>query len=146
MPSNDSDEKIKGNRVLNIIGWADTIAIVSVVLWWILYNPGNSFGESEAAGVFAFQTYKGQLTALQFTGTFIAVIGVVTSLELRRLPDAIKVTGIAGALVVMLSQVMQIIQENFLLLAVVAVLVIYVGLVWLLMRGWGVLRRICPRK
>ena len=100
-----------------------------------MYNPGNIFGESKAlgAGVFAIQTYPGQLTALQFTGTFIVVIGIVTTIDLRRFPDTAKVTGIAGALVIMFSQVMQISQENFPLLAFVSALVIYAGLVWALL-------------
>ena len=135
MTENNRDKKAKGKRMPNIIGWGYTVAIILVVLWLILYNPGNTFGESDTfeVGVFAIQTYSGQLTALQFTGTFIVVIGIVTTIDLRRFPDTAKVTGIAGALVIMFSQVMQIGQENFPLLAFVSVLVIYVGLVWALL-------------
>ena len=135
LPAKDRDKKANGKRMPNIIGWGATVAIILAALWWILYNPGNTFGESKAlgAGVFAIQTFPGQLTALQFTGTFIVVIGIVTTIDLRRFPDTAKVTGIAGALVIMFSQVMQIGQENFPLLAFVSVLVIYVGLVWALL-------------
>lgn len=139
MTENNRDKKTNGNRMLNIIGWGYTVAIILVALWWILYNPGNSFGESETfdVEVFAIQTYPGQLTALQFTGTFIVVIGIVTTLDFRRFPDAARVTGIAGASVVMFSQIIQISQENSLLLPVVGVLFIYVGLVWLLIWRLG---------
>lgn len=147
MSENNRDKKIKGNGMSNIIGWGYTVASILVALLWILYNPGNTFGESKTfeVGVFAIQTYPGQLTALQFTGTFIVVIGIVTTIDLRRFPDTAKVTGIAGALVIMFSQVMQISQENSLLSAVVVVLVIYVGSIWLSMWGGRKLRRIYSR-
>lgn len=147
MPTDDNINKPATNHWFNIgtvASWSYTVSTILVSLYWILYNPGNSFGESEAfrAGVFTIQTYPGQFTALQFTGTFIAVMGVITKLNLfRRIPDVPTVTGILGAAVVMLSQVMQIAQENFLLLAVVIVEVVFVGLSWLLMwlfkLGWA---------
>lgn len=138
MQADDEGKKAGGIRLPDagrIWGWAYIGVIIALSIYLILYNPGNLFGESKpfGEGVFAFQTYKGQLTALQFTGTFIVVIGIVTTIDLRRFPDTAKVTGIAGALVIMFSQVMQISQENFPLLAFVSALVIYAGLVWALL-------------
>lgn len=150
MPENDNGKRAGGIRMPDagrIWGWAYIAFIIALSIYLILYNPGNLFGESKpfSEGVFALQTYKGQLTALQFTGTFIVVIGIVTTMSIRQFPDVTKVTGLAGASVVMLSQVMQIIQENFLLLAIVAVLVIYISLFWLIGWGWNGLRRIYSR-
>lgn len=150
MPADDNGKKAGGIRMLDAgrIGrWAYIGVIIALSIYLILYNPGNLFGESKpfGQGVFALQTYQGQLTALQFTGTFIVFIGIVTTMSIRQFPDVTKVTGFAGALVIMLSQVMQIIQENFLLLAIVAVLVIYIGLFWLIRWGWNGLKRVCSR-
>ena len=143
MPADNNGNETEANRLFSmatIAGWAYIGITILASLWWILYNPGNSFGESEAfrAGIFTIQTYKGQLTALQFTGTFIAVMGAITKLNLsRRISDVPTVAGILGASVVMLSQVMQIAQENFLLLAVVIIEVVLVSLMWLFKLGWA---------
>lgn len=137
---NEFGEETRPFSIETIIGWAYTAIIVVASLYWILYNPGNSFGPSAAfrAGVFTIQTYPGQLTALQFTGTFIAVMGAITKLNLfRRISDVPTVAGILGASVVMLSQVMQMAQENFLLLAVVIVEVVLISLMWLFKLGWA---------
>ena len=150
MLADDEGKKAGGIRMPDAgrIGrWAYIGVIIALSIYLILYNPGNLFGESEpfGEGVFAFQTYKGQLTALQFTGTFIVFIGIVTTMSIRQFPDVTKVTGFAGALVVMLSQVIQIIQENFLLTAIIAVLVIYIGLFWLIRQGWDGMKRVYAR-
>lgn len=155
MLADDEGKKAGGIRMPDAgrIGrWAYIGVIIALSIYLILYNPGNLFGESEpfGEGVFAFQTYKGQLTALQFTGTFIVVLGLLTTMSIRRFPDVTKATGLAGASVVMLSQVIQIIQENTLLLVILPLLAIYIGLFWLIKWGWNGLKwvysRIKPRR
>ena len=151
MPADNNGNETEANRPFNmatVAGWAYIGLTILASLWWILYNPGNSFGESDTfrAGIFTIQTYKGQLTALQFTGTFIAVMGAITKLNLsRRISDVPTVAGILGASVVMLSQVMQIAQENFLLLAVVIIEVVLVSLMWLFKLGWAGVKGVYSR-
>lgn len=127
---------------VRLLLWSYTLVIILSGLYLTLFNPGNLLGEGKNFdwGWFNFQTYPGQSNAVQFLGTFIAAMGVMLSLSERRLtgnvPRLLSVFAIAGASVVMTGQVLQSIEENPLLLVVIAVLLIYVAPIWILVGAW----------
>lgn len=141
MPADNEDKKAGGKRPFSterFWGWLYTIILVAFSLYWIVYNPDQVFGVSKTATLvwFTFQTYPGQSSALQFTGTFIVAMGVIATLTRRRGTDYVALSATAGAIVIMAGQAVQITQENPLVLTIVFVLVVYVIFTWLLIGAW----------
>ena len=127
--------------------WFYTVAIVLMVLYWVLDNPGNAFGDGRNInlGWFRFQIYPGQSTALQLLGTFIAAMGVMASLVERRLtgyvPLALSIPAMFGAGVVMVGLVIQGISENYLILFVLGLLLVFLIPIWILVAALAGLKR-----
>ena len=126
--------------------WFYTIAIVVIVLSVVLFNPGNTFRDGQVIplGWLRFQIYPGQSTALQLMGTFIAAIGVMASLIERRLtgkvPPALSIPAMVGALVVMIGLAIQDLPENYVAPAVLGALLVFIATIWLLAAAWAGLK------
>lgn len=131
--------------------WFYTSAIVLLMLYLVFANPGNALGEGITHIVlgFRFQTYPGQSTIMGFLGTFIVAMGVMVSLIERRLTGAVHpyvaFPAMAGAVVIMASQVIQGIEEESLILNVVAPLLALVAPIWILVVAGIVIKRAYSR-
>ena len=144
------DDKGSNLTPLHIFAWILTAVIILGVVYYVLIDPYNDLGAVEplgALGRFGLQTYPGQSEAVQFLGTFIGAMGVIMTLIERRatgyVPLIISIPAFAGLVVVMLGQMIPLIKhENSFLLAVIGILLTYVALIWLVVFGWGVAKRL----
>lgn len=121
--------------------WLYTGVIVVAVLYMVLFNPGNAFGESEAIIAGGFQKYPGQSTTLQLLGTFIVALGVMSYLFERGLNGsalpAVQITAVTGAWVIIAGLAIQDIPDSHLAPAVLGVLVFYIAPVWIATEAWA---------
>ena len=127
--------------------WIYTGTIVLAVLYIVLFNPGDTFGDVQTTTSGWLQTYPGQSAALQLLGTFIAAIGAMGSLVERRLTDKvpifISIPGMAGAWVVMAGLAIQDVTESSVAPAVLGVLLFYIAPAWILSMAWAWLKSCC---
>ena len=127
--------------------WLYTGAVVLILLYMVLDNPGNAFGNGRNInlGWLQFQIYPGQATALQLFGTFIAAMGVMVSLVERRLtnyvPLVLSIPAMFGAVVVMVGLVIQGIAENYLILFVLGLLLVCLIPIWIMVAALAGLKR-----
>ena len=135
-------------KPVRIWGWLSTVAIALLMLYLVVVNPGNTFGESEAIlwqGVW-LQIYPGQPAALQFLGTLIAAMSAMMHLTERRLTGFLwllaSILVLVGALVIMAGQVLQGIYEKSLVPGILFVLLTYFVLIWLTAAAWAVKIRV----
>ena len=123
--------------------WIFTWAIIGAFVYTTLVNPDELLGQGGTVNllVFKVQTYQGQGSALQFTGTFIVALGLVTRLNNLREINKMTISGIIGGIGVMVGLLMQIILENPPLALVPILMLFYVSLVWILLVAlYGILR------
>ena len=124
--------------------WYYTIVIVLIVLYVVLVNPGDIFGDGQGVSLGWFQIYPGQSTALQLLGTFIAAVGIMASLIERRLtgkvPLALSIPAMAGAWVVMAGLAIQDIPESYVAPAVLGALLVFIATIWMLAAAWAGLK------
>ena len=136
MPADGNGDQ-KPNQ-LRVWGWLWAIVLALSMLYLVVANPGNAFGESEIVTWlgFRFPTYPGQPAALQFLGTFIAAISAMMHLTERRLTGILGFLAsslvLFGALVIMAGQGLQGIHEESSVPDILVVLLIYFVLIWLL--------------
>lgn len=129
-PPNDN-----GVSQTGIWPWISTWAIIVIFIYTTLVNPGGLLGESRTVNLFVFElpTYKGQGTVLQFIGTFIVALGLVTRLSSRREINKVTTSGIIGGIGIMVGLLMQTIQENPLLALVLILMLFYISFFWILL-------------
>lgn len=136
MPDNGNGDWLP--KPVRIVGWLWIVVIVLMMLYLVLFNPGNTFGESELIPWlgFWFPIYPGQPAALQFLGTFIAAMGAMMHLTERRLTGFLRILALLlilfGALVMMAGQALQGIREQSSVPTILFVLLTYFVLIWFL--------------
>ena len=126
--------------------WFYTGGIVLTLLYLVLFNPGNVLGESQAIILGRIVKYPGQSTALQLLGTFVVTMGIMPYLLERRLssalPRIVRITALSGASITMAGLVIQDLPENYLALAVLGALLVYVAPIWIVAAAWPRLKRV----
>ena len=134
-------------KLAHFMPWFYTVVVILMVIYWALVNPDNVFGNGRNINLawFQFQIYPGQATALQLLGTFIAAMGVMVSLVERRLtnyvPLALSIPAMFGAVVVMVGLVIQGIEENYLILFVLGLLLVCLIPIWIMVAALAGLKR-----
>lgn len=144
MPADGNGDWLPKPALLGL--WFYTGCIVLAMLYLALFNPGNTFGESQVIILGWLQKYPGQSTALQLLGTFVVTMGIMPYLLERRLigslPIVVRITALAGASVTMAGLVIQDIPDSYLAPIVLGALAVSVVPVWILAAAWPRLKRV----
>ena len=134
MPDNGNGDWLPKPVIIGL--WSYTGLIILALLGLVLFNPDGALGESQAVILGWFQKYPGQSTALQLLGAFIVTMGIMPYLLEQRLssslPLIVRITALAGASVTMGGLVIHDIPENYLAMAILGALMVFVAPAWIL--------------